>query len=307
MHKTALSTLIFALLLLMAWPSQAQTEASSEVDRFLAAIKTADEYPSFLYTSLRNQTQTIEIFVGGSLSSTQITTALAEGNYQAIQGEVSNIQGLENVELTVNEDGEEQVFEINAEVRVVEGVLYVNAAGTLPDLPVDWVEVSDEDQYPALGELELEDLLEDLEKGPRVSLGNLDEQESQILRDSVLEVSRETLDDPTFGTVEVVTLTYDMEVYTALFAYNLSQEPDPLLETAISYLSEGYLIYTVAYDEKGRLIGLGSEAMYRMTDIPLEVLGGQAGEGNTVNLSVERQDDILLSEIGAELEAVSAP
>jgi hypothetical protein len=166
-----LSCVLIALLIAAALPAAAQDgltpEEQAALDRLVAAVNGLDDYAS--YTEHSRQSQTYLIIPSGDPGADPIEhkTATLDATITYVQGESRAVFATLTAEVEGFQEGRgDYAFTLTAEVRLMDGVLYVRAERAAADesnlypVPTGWVIIDNPDYWPALQDLSLDSLLE---------------------------------------------------------------------------------------------------------------------------------------------------
>jgi hypothetical protein len=193
------------------------------------------------------------------------------------------------IALTVNrvEPDETQVtYSVDAEVRRVDGVWYIDAAYLDPDpalalvpLPDGWGMVDAVEDHPVYADLQLDDLIgaPDLFDMPDVIL--------QAAADVVL--GEEALDDGT--TADTITITFDQGgMATVLREFGATNEVSPtVLEAMADAISEGSLMeIVVVLDAEDIPVRFSTTSLARALDVEGSAIGITGGDDSDVLLDI---------------------
>jgi hypothetical protein len=163
---------LLLVLLMMVVPIFAQSDLTEEEVAMLEVLEALvsdlrESGGSYAYTAISTESSTTEVTVGETVS-TAVESISSERSAVVIDAglETENVHGFAEVTYeAVTLEGEELAFVMEAEVRYVDGTLYVYAEytesmGNVPTLPTDWVVVDDADAFPELSVLNLDGILD---------------------------------------------------------------------------------------------------------------------------------------------------
>lgn len=305
---------VIVLTLLVGAPVHAQDggltgEQQALVDRVLAALEKTESYTSYVSDGEGTRDRTI-IITAGDISRqnsentlltrrTQYTTdANGQSNY--------NLTRIAHVNSSAS-NGAVLMYTITSEMRVVEGVLYLNAireidsgaADDLPDVPEGWVIVESEDDWPALEHLDLGDILNDMD-GPMIINSN-----AILMFDQVSDITLEagTLKDGT--PVDKITVTWTGDELTAGVAAQLEargEDPLPLV-----FDSNSVMTTTFSLNADDELLQIETDTTLTWNDIDLRILNPNAPEGSLFSQESSENGVVIISGINEPVTPITAP
>ena len=315
--------LLFVSLVVMMSPilSYAQDGERSEqaqalMERAFAAIDRQQTYESYVQTGYELMLMEVNVSMLG------ITALLHNSTEREFVTTYTQSPGGDNLygDMTYRFDnrsdlpGDEvhEVYTVEAEVRFVDGQLYINAAyseaeGDVPSLPMDWTAVSSRFDFPLYTELGL-----DAYRARETSIlttGSIEDMD--VLTDAISDVvlRQDTLADNT--PVDIISMAIGPTAFGDMLYAIGSVGDDPLFEDIVEMLDkDDYIILEVAVDanENSRWVrlvlslSLDSEelgTLLEAQDVPT------AGADMTLTVRVEfwRTYD----QINADLEPIEAP
>jgi hypothetical protein len=199
---------------------------------------------------------------------------------------------------------DETSYTVNAEARIIDGVLYVDAAFVPPapeqlTLPDGWAIVEDPANLDVYDDLQLDNLLEPS------SLYD----DAALLKAMASDVSLEarTLDDGT--PIEVITMVFEREGLIRYWRETDGEEIDPLSEllyTAMKPSSYAQAMLTIGPDETPLQFELTSVIETAASDAQT-LASGQFVDGTTLSIRLEWSGTNVFSRINEPLEPASVP
>ena len=284
-------------------------EEMALLGRVLAAVEKRDTYSSYAVVGHSEEAFAVEVsFFGQSITNGE--TTITDYERAVIETESGpNVQAVTTVsyESEAAEIGESESssYTVNAEFRLVDGVLYVNASyeeaeGDVPELPEGWVEVSDALDYPLADVLALSEYQD-------LGIEDFFADEEDFLK-AVTSVTSETgtLEDGT--EVEFITIEFGGEGLLA----SMDLDTDDPMSLAImqAIMDSGSLMtVVVALDADDNMLGVGLEMDIVLTQDDLGDLMAEAGlpEGTEFSISVSNNTVMEFSNINADMELAVAP
>jgi hypothetical protein len=276
-------------------------EQRALIDRVVQAHEKLAGYQSFHEETGGTDQQAITVFqgtasqtVGWSVTFTQSVDLVRTDGEDNIQAEAS-------AEVT---DWGGSRYTVNAEARIIDGVLYVDAAFVPPapkrlTLPDGWVIVEDPANHSVYAALQLDDLLE-----PSALYDD-----AALLEAMVSDVSLEarTLDDGTL--VEAITLVFEREGLVRYLRETGGEESDPLSEllyAATKPSSYARAVLTIGPDETPLQFEFTS--VIETAAFSAEKLGpGQFEADTKLSIRLEWSGANVFSRINEPLEPARVP
>jgi hypothetical protein len=315
------SALAVSMLLPAGTAVRAQDGLSDEeiatLDRLEAAIDSFQEYSSFTSYAVELESQVIAVSISG------FDLELAETTNREITGTYINNDGVENISATAlvttqeldGTSGTETAATIEAEVRVVDGIVYVMATyldseGSVPDLPQGWVEV-DATNMLLFDFLDVSDLLE----GEDTPDGNIDETDFFTDREKLESVLESVTVDPIEledGTaVDLITLTMGAAGFTELLGdtLDLGLGDDTGMAEMMDAMFEGIAFnFQVALDADDNVRQTVFSLTINVEDLDASFIPDvPEGMEATLSIAMERVETTTYSDINADMEPVAAP
>jgi hypothetical protein len=301
-----LSLLWLVIVLLIVPVVQAQDgdglseEEQALLDRAIQGVEAENDYESLVRESHSIMSQGITIVLGEDSSSMTTVTELDIVGTRIGHEDERNLSATITARVeNTRDDTVLSAFTMMADVRVVDGVLYVQAwyddpGENAPELPEGWVIVANEDDYPAFSPLGLDDFLEDDSN----DLGD----NPEALRAAASSVSSETTDDG-----ESITIAIEGTGIPTL----LADMPDsnPVFESLMEVVDDDdQIVYEVLLDEQGNLLGGHVDWAMTMVDLDPALFGvEQLPEGAALSFSMQNTIDVAYSQINEELEPAVVP
>lgn len=212
---------------------------------------------------------------------------------------------LESQATNVGGQQDSQTFSIEADVRRVDGKLYVNAqydtpqvGADWPELPSGWVEVIDFEQWPLFDEMELDDYLDE-ESSP------FDDPEMVKAMNPDVSSAPGALDDGT--PVDVITVIFDVEAVKLL--YKADPLAEPVMAALLANLSaETYAHVTLFIDADNMLRRMETDQLLKTVGVDAGVLGqGRVPAGTTFDLSMGVSSVTTYDMFNATFDPVTVP
>jgi hypothetical protein len=299
--------IVLILILAFAAPTVlAQDDQQALVDRFILASQAADSYTSFVKTEHDEMVMSLNLELSGEVAAFENSTITDSLITQIGTGDERNIAAHITVEktetTTQGENTQTETFTIEAEARLIDGTLYVLMISENTLLPDDWFVVDDLANYPALEDLDLDNLLEDK--------GFFDEVSEDEFRQTIseAEVAPDTLEDGT--AVDAITLRMQQEGVLSLL--NLDEELDPsmlaLFGGAGQAGEDDFLSMTAFVDEADLLHTGVIQWEYSLVDADgATVMPDQLPAGSTLDFAISASMSTAYSQINEELEPALVP
>ncbi|MBZ0309986.1 MAG: hypothetical protein K8I82_28245, partial [Anaerolineae bacterium] len=252
------------LLLVIAVPMSAFAQELSEedqanIEKALAALEVASEYPSYAVEQTEVNGTTITVTSDGETLLAQESSEVNTTSYTLTNGESPNLSGTSSVIGTNSENGTEMTYLMEAELRLVDGQVYVNTSYLTPDpnlpvLPEGWTAITRDDleTYPGLESLGLDKIFTTVETGGSMPFVKNFEAFAEVIRNSasVVAVETQTLEDG--REVENITILLGSEGLGGLLTVDESAEENPMIQVLTENLTEDSSgLLTVAIDADG--------------------------------------------------------
>lgn len=318
MSRIAPFVLVILLALAAVLPVGAQggrlpDDQQAMVERVIAAINASESYTSFVSTVTETVSNTMTIHMGNSASTAEESyTIQQETRYSTGENGQPNSSTTATAQVSSLAFGstERTQYTLQAEMRVVDGVLYVNAqreapaSADLSAMPEGWVIVQGADEWPALKVLQLGDELRNLDSpdlfDPNVPL---------LFKDATSAAqSAGTLDDGT--PVEVITLTLTgQDLRRGLGDYMGAK--DPTASTAVYYggidLDQSSWTVVFSLNDQDQIVAFTADASIVWTGFDLNKMSPQTAKGTLLDQATVLKGTYQISDINAPLEPVAAP
>lgn len=284
-------------------------EQEALMERALLAMAARQEYESYVRVESELQQQNLTISVPAmNLTQVQVNKLTREITSTVIQSE-DNRNILSNALATLAETtfgadntSQESIVTLEAEIRLVDGALYVNAAyvdpaANLPALPTGWIEATNPTNFPALEALGLEGYLQ-----PGLF------SDPSLMRPAVQDVllEKRILEDGRSADYIILDLGYE-GIQTML-----GRDVDPNdVFTAFLLLSvneNSTYTLTVGLDENDLLIEANSEANLRTEQVDAHALRpADFPEGTFIKFEGRYVENSTFSQINDGFEPVTVP
>lgn len=306
--------LILVLMVLFSTVAFAQEEVPSEeyealAERLQAASEKTDALTSYAVEQLTIENQSIRV-VWGEIEQDIIRNLERVSTATVTSGDSPNGQGTVTVTVSSVEGPAEVSYTIEAELRYVDGVVYVNAAyteseGDVPPLPEGWVEIDDTAFYPEYSDLDLSgfrDLFEDEEDedDPLESI--------QELLNAANSVT--TYEDDMDGTpIEVFNIVLGWEGLTVMLEESGDfSADDPVMGLFSEALAdeEELVNISLALDEDDHMIGMAFGFTMSFTDADASQIDPNLQDG-TISALIENTEVNEISQINETFDPVEAP
>lgn len=308
--------LIVLLMSIFVSPLAAQDDGLSEeeqalLDRVLTAVASVRTFSSYSTTATVSETQDLSINIAGiEQVLTSSTTAEIQANLIDPRGENPNVSGTATASFASNENGEEVAYDVEAEFRYVEGVLYINAqyandtTGPM-DLPEGWTVVDSLEGLPEqLDILNLDKVIESVMTGetddPTDALANLQKVAENA---SVITSTEEEIDGVA---VEAVTITFDWTTMRDAMVEDIGGEDNPIMPV-FDQLSGDIGSITVYLDENDQPVGYILNLNIDLQDIDLSAVTSEVPAGTGISMLLTLEQSNMLSNVNGTLEPVTAP
>jgi hypothetical protein len=302
--------------LVRAQGDELSDEEAALVYRVSAALEQRDNAESAVMESVGTDSQSIDI-VFGELAQAQTETVTWERTVTVIPGDSDNLaddnlQGTVSAQFEASETGpngsQSRNYGVSAELRLVDDVLYVNAAydvanPNLPELPDGWFVVDDLEMYEVLDPLQLDDILERDEEA-------LIEDPEKLKAAAVsAAVEAATLDDGTL--VDQITIMLGLNAMMDVFSEEDGGDPEAAamalaLLDAASDESELVLVAYLGADDV--LHRLEMRLLLVAEDIDAQVLDPESfPEGVMISFSFDMTETAMYSGYGEPVDPAVAP
>jgi hypothetical protein len=309
MHRLCKTGLVLGWLMMVlaggVWSSVPPTIAQDDpgglteaeqilLERFFEALDKRTTYTNYAQTSFESDVQELTYTIGG-IESRLATGQLMETQQIAIR----TPEGLDRrviVSLQWQETTSSGVdtYLMSAEIRVVDGVLYIQAAyndrtGNVPELPTGWIKLENPDDFPAFVTLNLAQYLTE-----RPILYNRD---TLIEALSGIRIENTTLEDG--QTAESISLAFRGEGFEAAFkslqapSAPVHDEENPFFSQLFANLQpDSEVLMSIALDRDNNPLVFAFDI--RLNSLPLDLTlinaeNFQAGDTIRASLRVRRQ------------------
>jgi hypothetical protein len=318
LSKITSFALVMLILLAAALPVGAQDgrlpdDQQAMVDRVLAAITATETYTSFVSDLTETTANTMSIQMGGSASTAEDSYTVEQAtHYTAGTDGQPNISTTATAQVSSLEFGaaDPVQYTLQAEMRVVDGVLYVTAQreaaaeADLPAMPEGWVTVQDADAWPALRMLQLGDELLNLD-----SPDLFDQNVTLLLKEATSAAQTAgTLDDGTPVTVITLTLT-GHDLRRGLGDYMAAK--DPSASTAVYYggidRDKSSWTMTFSLNDQDQIVAFTADASIVWTAFDINTISPQTAKGTLLDQTTTLKGTYQINAINAPLEPVAAP
>lgn len=272
------------------------------LDRAIQAVEIRDTtYTSYIHNRHSTTSQSITVALG-ALTQTVVTLQTTDETITRIgQGEDQNVQSLITAQVENRQDDTIlSSFIMNAEVRIVDGTIYVQAwydeAGVnAPELPEGWVIVDDIAAYPAFSVLDLEGLNSD---GDTAITDN-----PEMLRNAASSVSSELTEDG-----EAIAILIQADGMQTIF--ESLPDTEPMFITLLESVdSDDQINITYLLNEDGSLAGGSLDWQMTIENLSGDLFGlNQLPEGATITFAMESALEATYSQVNdPALELTTAP
>ncbi len=312
--------LILVVLVAAATPGHAPVHAQDGLtaeqqallDRATNAM-TAIKQTSYVVHHVETQSTTMMLTMDNQQQPLQNENITADTTISYIPGDGTwNVQETGTIDVSGTDQnlGGDYAYTLTAEVRLVDGAVYVNATreseneDALPPMPVGWRTVADPAEWPALKQLSLESWLKDPSR-----TGVFDYPDLVAMAVSDVTSETVTLDDGTEA--EAITLILDGEgLQNALIAYySIDNESDPTVTAIYSSIDpESQVSLTLTLDANDQLIQREGTGVISVTQMDMSQISTDIPAGSAfldLNAELGLQEDVL--SIGEQLTPAEAP
>lgn len=310
--------LALVLVLTGAIPARAQggrlpADQQALLDRVLSGIAATEHYTSYVSTLVEKSSNTVSISAGdAALTSDKSYTIQMTTQYTTGTDGQPNISRSATADLSDLSFGAQEHISstLKAELRVVDGVLYVQAQrespaeSTLPPLPTGWVIVKSGGEWPALEVLQLGDMLKNLG-----SPDLFDENTPRLLQEATrLSSGTGTLDDGTPVSQITLTLT-GQDLRRGLGELMTAGASSP--STVVYYggidLDQSSWEMVFSLNDQDQIVQFTVQAQVVWTDFDLHVIDPATAAGTLANQTYTLAGTYAVSSIDAPLGPVPAP
>lgn len=306
---------VLVLLMLMPPAAQAQDDLSDEqvalLERLFEAIDNADNYTSYLETKTIFNTQTIEIDIPESANLSISRAATQTMTATTVAGDVA---AFATVTVTTQDFENPITYTLNADIRYVADVLYVQASYAvpnpdLPTLPSDWIVVDDPAMFP---DLDLETFFDHQDQTEDSSLRDLLFSDRTRLNQIVSDISILSGIGPDGEAVDLITLSLDfLTVFEEGLGFPVDVEGvDP--GVLLTLLTSSDITFSATFTLRPGDQISGSELILAVNtpDMDLAALSGDANipPDTTFALRLNRVESSSISRINDDtLPTIEAP
>jgi hypothetical protein len=329
MRKNLLGKLILiAMLVTMALGAsitRAQDPSPEEVlDRLSNALERTDTYESFVGTFSEVQSQAVSINIGG-FAQEQLSNTAREGEVRIIRGDNPNAVGFMTVRVLESEGADELAYTVEAEVRLVDGTIFVNASyidGENPSFPLtgEWEAVDMEQQFmfpqydildlPGLGELVTPDMddVEGEEDMDDEDEGSPFDQLAEIIANAS-DISVEQVEQDG-DTIDLYTLTFGMDALMQVMgAEGLGDESNPVIPIILEELGgiEDLINMSIGLDAEDNVRQMSMDMVVDIVDVDASQLDPNIPTGSTFSFSIGMLQSRTFDQINQVTERVEAP
>jgi hypothetical protein len=276
-------------------------EQRALIDRVVQVHANVSGYRSCHEENDGTDTQAITVILGTATRTVSQSVTFTQSV------DLVQIDGEDNIRAEVSAvvmDWDESSYTVNAEVRIIDGVLYVNAAFVPPapeqiTLPDGWVIVEDPADLAVYDDLQLGNLVEPS------SLYD----DAALLKAIVSDVRLEarTLDDGT--PVEVITLVFEREGLVLYLRETSGEDADPLSDLLYGAMKPGsyaQAILVIGPDETPLQFEVTSVIETAAVDAQT-LAPGQFVDGTKLSIRLEWSGTDAFSQINEPLEPASVP
>jgi hypothetical protein len=263
------------------------TDQIDLINRAVAARNSLDEHASYVETAKGQSRYEISVQETDGLTPLSSVQVWSRESTVVQVEDVVNIQALISLAVKRSEQGEKDVtYTVDAEARLVDDTLYVNATYAKPDsaalpapLPEGWQVVDDLNSHAVYNDLQLDDL----KQTPEL----FDAPDVIIAAASDVTLSPEQLDDGTV--VDAITITIDAEgMASVLREYKAENSEDAEIYLAMADAldeSSSWEIVVLLDDTDTPLV-FRTTSLVRAFGVPASALG-QAGSNMRFNIFLD--------------------
>lgn len=281
------------------------TEQLEWVNRYFEGLEKRSSYSAYVQTEQDFQNQAL-VFSSTGLPEFVNSTMQRQETSTIIQTESPEIRS----EITLN-ISQDQDYSLEAEVRIVDGILYVNAAYVgrslnLPPLPEGWIVVDDSIEWEGLNPLQLNSYVDN-----RVS----PLQDQELLLDGLSNVTLEHEKLAANTSADVVVMTLTDETVAGLLTPSATSVGSDILDAILeNMLDDSAASIRVYLDKDGHIVRMGTHIrllsevnLDQIEDIPFPAGTTLTFDGTFDNTTTYTQiNDTTLMPMGApELDDVA--
>ncbi len=313
MRNRIVAILIAAALVLAAPGSAAVTKAQDgglSADQ-LALLERIFEARAYLevvgsYAEDRTGTETQLLTLAWEDQAFEFYNATEWEQAQTVINTAGELNAQAQVRATVNEE-DWPPYVVSGEVRLVDGVLYVNASyeepdDSLPPLPEGWFVVPDieaaQEEYPALVALQLDNVTR---SEPTPLLEN-----QQLIRDTATDVQQASTELADGTQADQITVTFGRDALLAVMSEGVEDEFQLALFGAMSDASYAALIVTL--DAENRPLHVRTEMVLVAEGVDAAALSpDDFPAGMTLSFRFEGVEEQSYRQFDEAFEPVAAP
>ena len=302
--------LMVALLSSQGAPTLAQDgdgEREAIVDRVIAAEEMVDGLNTYrLYVS-HSEAQAITLSLAGQTLELASAAELTEVRDVVQTEDGDNFSGMFTVVFSEAEQGQERSYTMNAEARLVDDLVYINASyeeasEDLPALSPGWQAFEAEEDLPGtFDQLDLSDYFNEED--------DLTERRELLVETSTSITSEDgTLEDET--PVEFVTISFedqDFRDFMGSFTDEEEMATNPFASIFASEAANGAVTYVLALNEEGLLVQVEFAISLSVEELDVSTVSDQFPPGALLNLSLSDQGTEYITDINADIEPAEAP
>lgn len=311
-----LLTLIASLLALTV-PLHAQDDdMAAVIEEAMAALLAAEDYTSYNATTYTSQTASIEVFIEGESALVQngvdatedVTTFVADGG-------LGNVVTTTSATSIDSQNGTETQYTLLAETRVVDGVIYVNAAydgeATAEAIPDGWTEVTAEalETYPGLSRLGLETLLTAQESEEQIPFTNNYEAIAEaVTTGSTLATGSADAATTDGRTGYGYTIILSVDGIKQFLAATPNIESNPVLGAMLDNLGEASTgFFSIIVDDEGYLLEASVTLSVAVEGLDVSAIDPNVPAGTTANIGLILSSIVDVTDINADLPLAEVP
>jgi hypothetical protein len=275
------------------------TEQLELIDRYFAGLAKRSTYSAYVLTEQSSQNQLL-VFSSTSLPEFMETSISRQETSTIIQSEPSEIRSELSISISQDQD-----YTIESEVRLVDGVLYVNAVYTnqrssLPPLPKGWIIVDDNSEWEGLAPLQLNSYIDS-----RVS----PLRDRELLLEGLTNVVLESSDLEDGTSLDVIVMTFNNETIADLLTPSETTVATDILGSILDHMLDASVATLSVYiDEDDHIIQMDTHIRF-LSEVDLDQIEDMSfPAGTTLTFDGTFDNSTIYSQINDQaLIPVGAP
>lgn len=317
MTKTlkVLALLVVIVAPLSAFAQGLSGEDQANLEKALAALEAASTYTSYTVEQTEVNGSIITVTANSESLLSQESSEVTTTAYTLINSDTPNLGGTSTVIGNRIEDGTESTFLIQADLRLVDGLVYVNASYTTPDpslpaLPDGWTAITraDLEAYPGLESLGLDKIFTTVENGGLLPFVQNFDRFAEVIRASATAVAVETQTLEDGRDVESITILLGSEGLGGLLTVDEDSAQNPLIQLISQNLTEDSNgLLSVAIDADGNIAQVLLAATVTTSEIDMTSVMTNAPAGTVGVFEITNSSLLTVSGVGETYTPVEAP